>query len=323
MSVDQEMPDLSIDLESATLPVFSPKIGVALIAPSGFPLDDQALGRGILALQEQGCVVYNYYDRTEKYQRFGGIEAVRVAQMYAAIDNPQVKIVMAIRGSYGMSRLLPLLDFERIAASNKIFVGHSDFNAFNLALLAQTGMQSYAGPMLSSDFSNPPLSAFTMSHFWRSMRQPEQILDVETVENPDVDVTGTLWGGNLAMLNHLIGTPYLPEINRGILFLEDIGEHPYRIERMMLQLHHAGILARQQAIIFGDVSNYRLVEHDNGYDFDAMLTYLRSQISVPILTGLPFGHIRDKLTLPIGSEARLLSGAAGFQLNIKNAFTLR
>ncbi|QRX82729.1 muramoyltetrapeptide carboxypeptidase [Glaciimonas sp. PAMC28666] len=321
--MDQEAPDLSVDLEPVVLPVFAKKIGVALIAPGGYPLDDQALGRGILALQQQGCVVYNYYDSTEKYQRFGGTEPVRVAQIYAAIDNPQVQIVMAVRGSYGMSRLLPLLDFERIAASKKLFVGHSDFNAFSFALLAQTGMQSFAGPMLCSDFGDLTLSAFTMSHFWQSLRQTEQTLDVETVGNPDVDVTGTLWGGNLAMLNHLVGTAYFPQIDGGILFLEDIGEHPYRIERMMLQLHYAGVLAQQQAIVLGDFANYRLAEHDNGYDFDAMLTYLRSQISVPILTGLPFGHIRDKVTLPIGSQARLVSGSAGFQLNINSTLTLR
>ena len=321
--MDQENSDLPADLQTPELALFAKKVGVALIAPSGYALDQQALGRGILALQQQGCVVYNYYDGAQKYQRFGGTEAGRLAQIYAAIDNPQVQIVMAVRGSYGMSRLLPLLDFERIAASKKLFVGHSDFTAFNLALLAQTGLQSFAGPMLCSDFGDVELSEFTMSHFWQSLRQVEQTLDVETNGNPDVDVTGTLWGGNLAMINHLIGTVYLPQVDGGILFLEDIGEHPYRIERMILQLQYAGIAERQQAIVLGDFSHYRLAEHDNGYDFDAMLAYLRSQISVPILTGLPFGHVRDKVTLPIGSQARLISGSAGFQLCMNSALTLR
>ena len=313
--MDQENPT-----PQASIP--STKIGVALIAPGGYPLDEQILARGILALQKQGCVVYNYYDAAEKYQRFGGTDEARVAQIYAAIDNPQVQVVMAVRGSYGMSRLLPLLDFRRIAASKKLFVGHSDVTAFHLALLAQTGLQSFAGPMLCSDFGDIELSEFTMSHFWKCLRQPEQTLQVVAENNPEVNVSGTLWGGNLAMINHLIGTPYLPQIEDGILFLEDIGEHPYRIERLMLQLQYAGILGRQQAIVLGDFSNYQLAQHDNGYDFEAMLAYLRAHIAVPILTGLPFGHIRDKVTLPVGSQARLISGSSGFQLIIKSAHTL-
>ena len=298
-------------------------VGVALIAPGGYAPDEQALARGILALQHQGCVVYDYYDPAAKYQRFGGTDAARVAQIYEAIDNPQVQIVLALRGSYGMSRLLPLLDMRRLAASKKIFVGHSDVTALHLALLAQTGAPSLAGPMLCSDFGVAELSEFTMSHFWQCVRQPDQVLQFAAANNPNVRVSGTLWGGNLAMLTHLIGTPYLPQIEDGILFLEDIGEHPYRIERMMLQLQYAGILGRQQAIVLGDFSEYRLAPHDNGYDFDAMLAFLRAHVSVPILTGLPFGHIRDKVTLPVGVQAELRSESNGFQLSFQHPLTLR
>jgi muramoyltetrapeptide carboxypeptidase len=297
-------------------------IGVAVIAPGGYANDEPALARGIQALQQQGCVVYDYYDPAAKFQRFGGTDAARVEQIYDAIDNPHVQIVLVLRGSYGMSRLLPLLDFRRLAASKKIFVGHSDVTALHLALFAQTGAVSLAGPMLCSDFGSVELSDFTMSHFWQCLRQPEQVIQIAAVNNPSLHVSGTLWGGNLAMLTHLVGTSYLPQIEDGILFLEDIGEHPYRIERMMLQLQYAGILGRQQAIVLGDFSNYRLAEHDNGYNFDTMLAYLRAHVSVPILTGLPFGHIRDKVTLPIGAQVQLDSDANGFRLAFQNHQTL-
>ena len=122
-------------------------IGVAVIAPGGYANDEQALARGIQALQQQGCVVYDYYDPAQKFQRFGGTDAARVEQIYQAIDNPHVQIVLVLRGSYGMSRLLPLLDFRRLAASKKIFVGHSDVTALHLALFAQTGAVSLAGPI--------------------------------------------------------------------------------------------------------------------------------------------------------------------------------
>jgi muramoyltetrapeptide carboxypeptidase len=140
--------------------------------------------------------------------------------------------------------------------------------------------------------------------------------------NPAVDVAGTLWGGNLAMVNHLIGTPYWPQIDGGILFLEDIAEHPYRIERMLLQLHFAGVLERQKAIVLGDFSGYRLSPNDNGFDFDSMLAFIRETIGVPVLTGLPFGHVKERCTLPFGAQAHLVSDGAGFELTVSGYPTL-
>ena len=107
------------------------------------------------------------------------------------------------------------------------------------------------------------------------------------------------------MLSHLVGTPHLPPIDGGILLLEDTGEHPYRIERMLYQLHFAGILKRQRAVVLGDFSNFDLGDNDNGYDIVAMIEHVRSCFGVPIFSGLPFGHCRDKLTLPVGGLCRL------------------
>ncbi len=154
-----------------------------------------------------------------------------------------------------------------------------------------------------------------MSERWE-MRVEQVQFTVEAAGNPTLAAAGTLWGGNLTMLNHLLGTPYMPDIDGGILFVEDVNEHPYRVERMLLQLLHAGILQRQRALLLGDFSAYRLSDYDNGYDFAAMLDYLRATLRVPVLTGLPFGHIRDKLTLPVGGQASLVSGAAGFSLTM-------
>lgn len=296
-------------------------IGIALVAPSSYVPDEAALERGLEVLRAQGCMVYNYYNPAAKYQRFGGTDAARIAQLYAAVDNPQVQVVLMVRGGYGMTRLLPQLDFHRLAASKKQFVGHSDFTAFQMALLAQTGQMSFAGPMLSDDFTRTDLSAFTLSHFWQCLQQSGQTLRITTSGNPMVNVNGILWGGNLAMLTHLVGTPYFPQIDGGILFLEDVNEQPFRIERMLLQLQYAGILERQQAIVLGDFSNYRVTDYDNGYDFEAMLAYVRAHTTVPILTGLPFGHIRDKVTLPVGGWVRLTSDNDGFELNTINTLT--
>lgn len=291
-------------------------VGVAIVAPSGYPADDSALARGIALLQAQGCQVHNYYEPTASYQRFGGTPASCKAQLEEAAANPDVQIIMAVRGGYGLSRLLPALDLALLAASGKLFVGHSDFTVLQMALLAQTGAVSFAGPMLCSDFGREDVSAFTMQHFWDCLGSGTHRITVPAAGNPAVDTDGILWGGNLTILNHLLGTPYFPQIENGILFVEDINEHPYRIERMLLQLLHAGVLAQQKAIILGDFSGYRVTDYDRGYDFDAMLAFMRSQLKVPILTGLPFGHMADKLTLPVGCRVLLASDAASFQLTL-------
>jgi muramoyltetrapeptide carboxypeptidase len=134
---------------------------------------------------------------------------------------------------------------------------------------------------------------------------------------------GMAWGGNLSMLVALLGTEYFPRIDGGILYLEDVAEHPYRVERMLLQLMQAGVLARQKAIVLGDFSRYKLGVHDNGYDFDAMLDYMRATLPVPIVTGLPFGHIPRRATIPFGARAQLVSGPEDFTLTLSDYPTLR
>ncbi|MGB7479586.1 MAG: muramoyltetrapeptide carboxypeptidase [Burkholderiaceae bacterium] len=300
----------------------SRKVGVALVAPSGYPMDPAAVERGIAALEAHGCRVVRYFDRERRHQRFGGTDAERAAQLMAAAADPDVQVVLAVRGGYGLTRILPQLDFERLAASGKLFVGHSDFTAFQMALLAQTGACSFAGPMLCDDFTRAEPSRFTLDDFWRCIGSGTHTIEVAAAGNPALDVSGTLWGGNLTMLTHLAGTRYLPRIEDGILFVEDVNEHPYRVERMLLQLQHAGVLGRQQALLLGDFSNYRLSDYDNGYDFDAMLAYLRAHCPIPVLTGLPFGHIADKATLAVGAQAELAGDGARWQLRMTRYPTL-
>lgn len=117
---------------------------------------------------------------------------------------------------------------------------------------------------------------------------------------------GHALGGNLALVAHLCGTPHFPSVDGGILFLEDVGETPYRVERMLYQLHHAGVLARQRAILLGSFTEYALSPNDGGYDIDAAVAQMRGVCRTPIFTGLPFGHVADKLTLPVGGRCDLM-----------------
>ncbi|MFZ6744640.1 LD-carboxypeptidase [Undibacterium sp. JH2W] len=289
--------------------------GIAIVAPSGAPLDDSLIERGLQCLTGQGFKVHSYYKSAAKFQRFGGTDAERARQMHEAAQNPDVQIIMALRGSYGMSRLLPLLDFDLLANSGKCFVGYSDFTLVHLAMLAR-GRTSIAGPMLCDDYIRAQPVEYTLQQFKACVSNTSHTVEFETDASLEFKVQGKLWGGNLAMLTHAIGTPYWTEVEDGILFLEDIGEHPYRIERMLLQLHFAGVLSKQKAIVLGNFSAYKLAEHDNGYDFNAMLAYIRGLIEVPIITGLPFGHISTRASLVVGSQAELKVGTGQVSLNM-------
>jgi muramoyltetrapeptide carboxypeptidase len=297
-------------------------IGLALIAPGGHAPEPAAIERGIARLEAQGILVHNYYEHDARHQRFGATDAGRLAQLNAAADDPDVQIVMALRGQYGMTRLLPHIDFERMAASGKLFVGYSDVTAFQMGLYAKTRALSYAGPMFAGDFGAAEPVAFTLDDFWACLAGPTHTVAGEGAGNPALDVSGTVWGGNLAMIMSVAGTEYFPPVDGGILFLEDIAEHPYRIERMLLQLMQAGVLARQRAIVMGDFSGYRLSPADNGYDFAQMLAYLRATLPCPVLTGLAFGHIARRVTIPFGAQGRLVSEGGSWRLRLSDYPTL-
>jgi muramoyltetrapeptide carboxypeptidase len=292
------------------MPISFPKVlpdrpCIGIVAPSGAALDDTNIEAGLDALTCAGFQVINYYRHTDRFERFGATDQERLNQLHAAIDNSEVDIVMGLRGSYGLSRILPDIDLQKIASSGKWLVGYSDFNALQLAMLAKTDTASLCGPMLCNDFTREELRPFTQGQFLKALRERKTYLEFESDQDASLNVEGRLWGGNLAMICHLLGTEYFPNIEGGILFVEDIAEHPYRVERMLLQLHMAGVLAKQKAIVFGNFSAYRLAPQDNGYDFVAMLKFLRATIATPIVTGLPFGHCDDKASLMQGSIAHL------------------
>jgi muramoyltetrapeptide carboxypeptidase len=299
------------------------RLGIALIAPGGYAPEPDAIARGIARLESQGILVHNYYEHDKRHLRFGGTDEARLAQLNAAAADPDVQIVLALRGQYGMTRLLPHIDFDRMADSGKIFVGYSDITAFHMGLYARRGAISYAGPMFAGDFGVPEPVDFTLDDFWHCLTGPTHTVAGQGAGNPALDVTGTVWGGNLAMTVSLLGTPYFPRIAGGILFFEDIAEHPYRVERMLLQLMHAGALDGQRAIVLGDFSGYRLSPADNGYDFDQMLAHLRATLPCPVLTGLEFGHIPRRVTIPFGAQGRLVSDGDGWTLTMSDYPTVR
>ncbi len=275
--------------------------GIYLFSPSGAVTDAAALEKARTRLSSLGF--RTAVDRTALavHERFAGTDKQRLAAITRSLKQKH-PVVMATRGGYGLSRLLPFIDWQAVADSGKTFIGQSDFTAFNLALLAKTGACSYAGPTAIYDFGAPRMDDLTAALFVEAMHGELEVLGFETEDADPVDARGVLWGGNLAMVASLVGTPYMPKIRGGILFLEDISEHPFRVERMLTQLWHAGILGQQKAILLGRFTEYRLGAIDNGYDLPAVVAWLREHVKVPVITGLPYGHTKVKATLPIGRK---------------------
>ncbi|EJR8394290.1 muramoyltetrapeptide carboxypeptidase, partial [Escherichia coli] len=224
-----------------------------------------------------------------------------------------------VRGGYGASRLLADIDWQALVARQQhdplLICGHSDFTAIQCGLLAHGNVITFSGPMLVANFGADELNAFTEHHFWLALRNETFTIEWQG-EGPTCQTEGTLWGGNLAMLISLIGTPWMPQIENGILVLEDINEHPFRVERMLLQLYHAGILPRQKAIILGSFSGSTPNDYDAGYNLESVYAFLRSRLSIPLITGLDFGHEPRTVTLPLGAQAILTNTREGTQLTI-------
>ena len=307
---------------------------IHLIAPSGASLDDKSPLAGIDWLKNKGITIQNAECVHRVHERFSGSDDERLNELnQLATLNPQT-VVMAMRGGYGLHRLLPDIHWPAIAkaVNNGLQIcGHSDFTVLQLGLLAKTGAISLSGPMLNYDFgkldesgkSIPP-DEFMWQQFQAAIKERKLDCSVTATQSflgkqVSNSLSGMLWGGNLTILAGLVGTPYLPsaqQTKNGILFLEDVNEHPYRVERMLMQLFDAGVLANQSAILLGSFSAYRLYDHDKGYSLERAIAAIRKRLpeSIPILTDLPFGHQSNKLTLPVGAQASLDYSAAEFTL---------
>ncbi len=305
---------------------------IYLYSPSSAVRDKVSFKRGVKRLQALGHEVEIDVSALAKVQRFAGDDETRLAAIARAAASG-ADVALITRGGYGLTRILPAINYKAIAKSIKKgtqFVGQSDFTALQLALLAKTGAQTWAGPALGEDFGTEHTPDDIMEACfddlitgrgegtgWQLPKLPAQFATEliasgahKTGAIGQFDVKNALlWGGNAAVLASLIGTPYFPTAattRGGILFIEDAGEHPYRVERILTHLLHAGVLATQKAIIFGQFSNYKLVPgYDSGFSLHAVAQRLQTQVKGRVLMGLPFGHVATKVLLPVGAKVTL------------------
>lgn len=284
-----------------------------LYTPAGVLAQAQPLRRAARRLSALGFDVQVDESALAKHQRFAGDDATRLAALHR-VAKAAPSVALATRGGYGMTRLLDQIDWPLLARSveqGTRWVGLSDLTSLHLGLLKHAKAISWAGPMACEDFGRSDedggVDDVTQDCFVEAMHGELEAIGFRTEAGFDgLEARGTLWGGNLSIVNSLLGTPHFPRVKGGILFLEDINEHPYRVERSLLQLQQAGILDEQKAVILGDFGGWKKSPLDRGYTLKTAVEAVRARTKTPILTGLPFGHVPTKVCLPVGHRVDLV-----------------
>lgn len=286
---------------------------LTIFSPAGVIMNPPALRLARRRLQALGFEAELDPAALARHQRFAGDDDTRLAALHRVADEAP-SVALAARGGYGLTRLLDRLDWKRLARSverGTRWVGYSDITALHLGLLTHTKVPSWAGPLAVDDFGRPDteggVDEITRDVFCEAMRGELEAVGFRTDPGlHGLEARGLLWGGNLTVLCSLLGTPHFPRIRGGILFIEEVGEHPYRVERALLQLQQAGVLDAQKAVLVGAVSAWRKVPQDRGYTLATALAAVQQRTPVPLLSGLPFGHVPTKLCLPVGRRVDLM-----------------
>jgi muramoyltetrapeptide carboxypeptidase len=289
---------------------------IGLVAPAGAPPDPKNIDRSVAAIERMGFRAKLAANVRKRWGFLAGSDRERAADLMGMFLDPEVKAVLCLRGGYGSSRLLPLLDYRAIRAHPKILVGYSDITSLHCALLRRSNLVSFHGPMPNSDFIKARCPEFTRRSFLRTLMEPAPAGSIGrgypgktvSVLRPG-RVSGPLVGGNLSLLCATLGTPYLPSFKDKILFFEDLDELPYRFDRMLTQLLNAGLLPQVAGIAIGINKHCQDPKARTAKEYRQTLEdVLRDRLlplGVPAIMGLPFGHVPWNVTLPVGIRATL------------------
>lgn len=288
---------------------------LGIIAPASAPPDPKNVDRALATLEK-----LKFKTKLAKYvhKRHGflaGSDRERAADLMSMFTNRKVDGILCVRGGYGTARLLPLLDFAVIQRHPKVFVGYSDITSLHCAFLVKSGLITFHGPMLNSDFAHADMPAFTTQSFLRTLMRPEAPGDITTGYNGKVKTlrggvaNGPLTGGNLTLLCASLGTPWQPPFRSRVLFLEDLDEVPYRMDRMLTQLLNAGLLQQVAGIGIGICKGCADPNAKKTKEFRQTLEDVFRErllpLKIPVVMDLPFGHIPHNVTLPVGAHVTL------------------
>ncbi len=294
---------------------------VGIVSPASPSANPKNLDRAVGVLESLGFKVKLALNVRQRHGFLAGSDRDRAGDLMQMFGDEQVNAILCIRGGHGVTRILSRLDYAKIKANPKIFVGYSDLTALHCALRTKADLISFHGPMLNADFVTHGFPKFTRESFLRTLTHPTAPGGItQGYRGKTIAVlrggttTGELIGGNLTLLCALIGTPWQPSFRRKILFIEDVNEAPFRYDRMLTQLLNAGLLQQVVGVAVGVNHGCEDRTAKRRGEFRQTLADVLSDrllpLKVPVVTGLPFGHVADNATLPIGLRVTL-DGRAG------------
>ncbi len=281
---------------------------IALVGPSG-PAPRERLEAGIAYLEGRGYRVRPGRHLFARHHYLAGTDQQRAEDLREAFADPQVRAVFCARGGYGTGRLLDRLDYAAIAANPKIVLGFSDTTGLHLALQARCGLVCFTGGLVSMDLAGER-DPFTEEWLWRTLTSKTPLGALPLGEEFKVlrpgRAAGPLRGGCLSLLCSLMGTEYVPELKGAILLLEDVDEYPYRLDRMLNHLRLAGVLKDIGGLVLGQFKDcFKPEERGHSPDLAKMVMELTEGLDLPVVTGVPYGHFKRRLVLPLGVQAVL------------------
>ncbi len=305
---------------------------IGLLSPSSATPDEGKVDLAIARLTRMGYRVVLAANARNRHAHLGGTDAERLADIHELFGRDDVHAIIAARGGDGAPRLLPGIDYGLIHAHPKIFAGFSDITALHLAFFKMAGLVTFHGPNAGEQFA----AEYNHTYFWRAVA-PAPVGVIGDPPGPDQfgqeyppprlviregEASAPLVGGNLTLVEQTLGTPYEIETRGRILFLEDTGEEPWSIDRMLTHLRNAGKLQDAAAVLFGESIECRIGKtFVSNFTLESVVRDRLSGLRVPVVYGLRFGHGKHILTLPLGVRATLVARADGVTFSIDEAAT--
>jgi muramoyltetrapeptide carboxypeptidase len=297
-------------------PALKPGDAISIVAPASSPKRER-FEAAMANLTSMGYRPKTYRDFCTPHGYLSGTDEERIAELEAAFRDPETTMVLAVRGGYGCGRIVDRVNFSLLTARPKIVCGYSDLTALHAAIQRRCGLVSFHGPNLvaglgAGEEENAAETAASFAMF-RGVSVSELTAPFNSglkALHPGVAL-GQLIGGNLAVLMGLLGTPDEPEFDGAILMIEDTGEAPYRVDRLLTQLRTSGRLGKIRGAVLGYFSDY---DKDDRPTADEVLAEFFAPLGVPVIAGAPFGHEHPNLPLPMGATVRLDADAPGLEL---------
>ncbi len=297
---------------------------IGIIAPASAPADPTKLENGIRYIEKNGFRVELGKNISKIDGYLAGTDQERADDLNLMFKTKNVKAIFCLRGGYGASRILDKINYKLIRSNPKILVGYSEITALQLAILQKSGLVTFAGPMVATDFGNE-ITSYTEDFFWRIVSSNKKI---GRLKYPDDDklvsitkggASGRIIGGNLSVFAALIGTDYFPDLKGRILMIEEVDELPYKVDRLLNQLRLLKVFKQIKGIILGRFVD--CIEHDTSKRTltlgEVMEDYMKD-LKIPVLYTFPHGHIKDKVTVPFGINIKM-NASKGFVEYLESA----